>query len=144
MSDIILDSGIFLARAFTEQFTKQAIAVFAQIEREASGIHAPTLLHYEVVSVIRMAVYSGRISPAQGLAIRQDVLEAPIGLHFDRSLVERAYDLAQELKLPRTYDAQYLALAERLGCVFWTADQRLFNSARDAFPSIHWLGTYEE
>lgn len=106
LSDIILDSGVFVARAFTEQYTAQAVALFLSIEHDKAAVHAPTLLHYELVSVIRKAVYSGRISPSQGLAIRDEMLEIPVALHYDGRLVQRAYDLAQQLKLPRAYDAQ--------------------------------------
>jgi predicted nucleic acid-binding protein len=60
--------------------------------------------------------------------------------HANLDLVNRAYDLAQSLNLPRTYDAQYLAVAESLGCEFWTGDERFFNSARSLFPFIRWLG----
>jgi predicted nucleic acid-binding protein len=131
LSDTVLDSSIFIASAFTEQHTEQAVALFASLEREQSSIHAPHLLHYEVVSVIRKLVSSGRLPPVQGLAIRNEVLQIPVRLHFDRELVERAYDFAQDLKLPRAYDAQYLALAERLGCV------------RTAVPLLRWLGNFE-
>ena len=37
-------------------------------------------------------------------------------------------------------DAYYLALAEMERCEFWTADERLYNSVKDGFPLIHWLG----
>ena len=140
---IILDSGVFLAKAFTEQYTKEAIALLARIESEVGTIHAPILLHYEIVSVIRLAVYNNRIGAEKASALRTELLDIPLQLHFDRRLVERAYDLAQDFKLPRTYDAQYLALADRLGCEFWTGDERLFNSVRAAFSNIRWLGEYE-
>jgi hypothetical protein len=32
------------------------------------------------------------------------------------------------------------ALAARLDCDFWTADERLVNSVRTRFNHIHWLG----
>ncbi|MBC8099768.1 MAG: type II toxin-antitoxin system VapC family toxin [Armatimonadetes bacterium] len=43
-------------------------------------------------------------------------------------LYRRAYELAEQLSLPTAYDAQYLAVAEHLGCDFWTADERLYNA----------------
>jgi len=39
-----------------------------------------------------------------------------------------------------THDSQYLALAERLECEFWTADERLFNAIVRDFSWIRWLG----
>jgi hypothetical protein len=35
-----------------------------------------------------------------------------------------------QFSLPATYDAHYLALAERENCEFWTADTRLFNAIK--------------
>ncbi|MBL8156360.1 MAG: type II toxin-antitoxin system VapC family toxin [Anaerolineae bacterium] len=52
----------------------------------------------------------------------------------------RAYELATEYNHPTAYDAQYLAVAERYQCDFWTADERLFNAVSGRFPSIYWLG----
>ena len=36
------------------------------------------------------------------------------------------------------YDAHYLALAETLGCDFWTADRRLAEAAGVSW--VHWIG----
>jgi predicted nucleic acid-binding protein len=44
------------------------------------------------------------------------------------------------LNRPTAYDAQYLALAERLACDFWTADERLFNAASQQLPYVKWVG----
>jgi predicted nucleic acid-binding protein len=143
LANFILDSGVFVAAAFSEPHTPQAVALLKRVEHESGTMHAPALLYYEIASVIRMAVYSRRLSPSQGIAIRKEMLDKPVALHFDRGLVERAYDLAQAYGLSRTYDAQYLALAERLGCEFWTGDERLFNSVRTGFPLIRWLGQVE-
>lgn len=51
--------------------------------------------------------------------------------------------LATEYNRPTAYDAQYLALAERLSCEFWTVDERLFNGVKDRFSAIRWLGEWQ-
>jgi predicted nucleic acid-binding protein len=61
-------------------------------------------------------------------AALQRALELPIRLLYDRSIHERALDVAQRRNLPATYDAHYLELAQRLSIEFWTADRRLWNS----------------
>jgi predicted nucleic acid-binding protein len=45
-------------------------------------------------------------------------------------------ELASQFNLAATYDAHYLALAERENCEFWTADERLYNSVRDRFSWV--------
>ena len=41
------------------------------------------------------------------------------------------------------YDAHYLALAEMLGCEFWNADERLYNTVKDELPWVKWLGDFQ-
>lgn len=62
---------------------------------------------------------------------------APIGLHH------RAWERAYRFKQPAAYDAHYLALAEMLGCEFWTADRRLHNAVKDELPWVKWLGDFQ-
>lgn len=64
-------------------------------------------------------------------------------IHVSLDLINRGYELAEELRLPRAYDTQYIALAEYLNCELWTGDERLFNGVRAAFSNIRWLGEYE-
>jgi len=40
------------------------------------------------------------------------------------------------------YDSFYLSLAEALGCHMWTADRRLYNSAREV--RLEWVRWVEE
>ena len=68
------------------------------------------------------------------------MLNYPVELYFDEGLLRRGYELATAYNRPTAYDAQYLALAERLDCTFWTADERLFNAVKDQFTDIRWLG----
>jgi len=68
------------------------------------------------------------------------LLVYPVELHEDDALLKSAYELAEEFNRSRAYDAQYLALAQRFSCDFWTADERLFNAVKDRFPGIRWLG----
>lgn len=143
MTLVIVDSGVFIASVLTERFTAQAKLLLSEISHAEGSMQAPVLLHYELVSVLRKSVYTGHISQDQGRLLRTRLLRLPIELHIDLGLLERGYDLAQDLELPRAYDAQYLALAERLGCEFWTTDERLFNSVRSDFPLIRWLGNPE-
>lgn len=54
-----------------------------------------------------------------------------------------SYELANRFNRPRAYDAQYLALAQRLDSDFWTADERLFNAVNETFSQINWLGNWQ-
>ena len=68
------------------------------------------------------------------------LLAYPVTFYEDDALLMVAYELANRFNRPRAYDAQYLALATRLSCEFWTADERLVNAIKDQFTGIRWLG----
>lgn len=60
------------------------------------------------------------------------------------ALLLRAYELATQLSRPTAYDAQYLAVAERFQCDFWTADERLFNAVSNSLTWVKWLGNFAD
>jgi len=54
---------------------------------------------------------------------------------------ERALYWAERLEQSKGYDAQYLALADRLRAELWTADRRLANGAKQAGAAwVRWIG----
>ena len=53
----------------------------------------------------------------------------------------RAWYWADRLNHSKTYDVQYIALAELERADLWTADRRLANGARQAGVDwVHWIG----
>ena len=100
---------------------------------------APSLLMYEVVNALHRYVHHGMLLPEEA----NDALDAIVGLGIElRSDVElhpRALELAGKLGLAAAYDAHYLALAERLGAEFWTADRRLQQAVGATLPWVRLL-----
>lgn len=76
------------------------------------------------------------------IRIWDKLLVYPITLMFDDRLVRRSYELATQLNHLITYDSQYLAVAERLQCEFWTADEKLFNATQQSLSWVKWLGNF--
>ena len=138
----VLDSGILLATVQTEHHTAHAKALVRHLIRQDVQITAPTLLRYELVAVTRKWVYRELATPEEAKKALDPLLNYPVELHFEDALLKRGYELATEYNRPTAYDAQYLALAERLSCDFWTADERLFNAVKGKFPGIRWLGNW--
>jgi predicted nucleic acid-binding protein len=90
---------------------------------------------------VRKAVYQQRITPEQGRTMLAQLLIYPLEFHEDDALLKEACELAVRFNRPRAYDTQYMALAERLQCDFWTADERFVNSTQGLFSRIRWLGS---
>jgi predicted nucleic acid-binding protein len=69
------------------------------------------------------------------------LLAQPVQAMIDDALLRRGFALATQFNRPTAYDAQYLAVAERLGYDFWTADERLYNVVNTQLSWVGWLGS---
>jgi predicted nucleic acid-binding protein len=99
--------------------------LLAALESTDGKLAAPELLWSEVTSVLHEASWRGRLQPREAEEALQLVLAAPIAVRRPRDLRVRAWAIADRLGWSRTYDAEYCALAELLGCELVTADRRL-------------------
>jgi len=122
-----------------ETYSDQARTLWRAWQSEDYQISAPPLLKYEITSVLRKYVSRGlrtlqesRQALQLALAFNIQYLE-PVDFHL------RAFELADRLGRPAAYDTHYLALAEHLGCEFWTADERLVNAVHGVLPWVKWL-----
>src|SRR5258708_2053326 len=129
---IVADSGIFLAAVLQESYSKQADMRRNQGDAQDIQIVGPTLFRCEITAVIRKNVYRGLLTQGAAAKVRANLQPLIVGLTFlvDDALLQRGYELAERFNRPTAYDAQYLAIAERLSCEFWTADERLFNAVQ--------------
>ncbi len=137
---VCVDASLGLKLVLAEEDSPLAQKLWAGwIDREVE-IVSTHLWAFEVTSVIRNKVHRAEITPEEGekaftLIHRQGVrLLYPDGLH------RRAWEMAKHFDRPAAYDAHYLALAEMLGCEFWTADEKLYNAVKQELPWARWLG----
>lgn len=139
-SYVVLDSGVLLAAVQSEAHTEHAKTLINQFAAEQMQLIAPTLLHYELVAVTRKWVYRELTTPERAKAALDTLLRFPVLPIVDDALLRRAYRLATEYNRPTAYDAQYLAVAERYECNFWTADERFYRAVNDKLSYVYWLG----
>lgn len=90
---------------------------------------APSLLWSEVRSSLHEGVWRRDLSTADATATRRAFGSLGIVRDDPPELDEVAWQIADELGLAKTYDAEFLALARIRGCLFVTADARLRRGA---------------
>ena len=83
----------------------------------------------EVRSVFHEAHWRREVSGEQVLRSLEALEAAPIQLHAPPGLGRAAWDLADRLGWAKTYDAEFVALAQLLGCRLVTLDARLRRGA---------------
>jgi len=142
-SRVCADANLTLKLVFAEHDSPQARALWGFWQSGNVAVVAPSLWGYEVTSAIRNRVHRG-LFPAE---IEEQALETmhqlPVQLLAPDGLHRRAWEIARQLNRPAAYDSHYLAVAEIVGCPFWTADERLFNTAHAMFTWVNWLGSFQ-
>ncbi len=111
----------------------------AWLEGEAEVI-APTLLFFEVANALHRYAVHGELLDEEVEEALEAALALEIRLHGGPDIHRRALRLARRLDLPTTYDAHYLAVAERSRATFWTTDARLVRAVQPALPWVRLLG----
>ena len=140
---VVIDSNILIAFGLADELLHtQANQILAAWQSTRTPLAAPRLFRSEITAVVRKVVYQKRITHEQGREMLARFLLYPVEFHEDDALMKAAYELSGEFNRPRAYDAQYMALAKRLSCEFWTADERMFNAVKDRFSGIKWLGNW--
>jgi len=138
---IVVDAKVVLALVLPLSYSDAAAKCFKSWKLAGQKIYSPALLEYEYVSALRRAVTVKWLTQAEAVgAVRQmKGLNLSAGLPSE-NLNIAALCWAERLGQSKAYDAQYLAYAENLGAEFWTADNRLFERARQLGAAwVHWI-----
>src|SRR5947209_8678954 len=141
---VVVDTSIVFKWVIDESDSSTALALLTEWISMGLEIHAPALIVYEVTNALHQRVRPGELSLAEAEKALAKVENSEILFHFSQgsTLSSRALVLANYYNLPATYDAHYLALAEREGCELWTADMRLWRVIKDKLPWVRWLSDY--
>jgi predicted nucleic acid-binding protein len=142
---VVVDASIALKWVLDEPDSDRAQILLAEWIDKGLVILAPALLAYEATNSLYRIARKGEITRDRARQALTKILFTGLELDFsqDASLSMKAMELSERFDRPATYDSHYLALAEREGCEFWTADTRLWNSIRGKFSWARWMGDYQ-
>ena len=141
-SPICIDANLVVIIVAPEAQRPAVLRLWESWLEQDRELVAPRLLTYEVTAALWRKVWRELLPQEEAQRAVKAALDIGVTLLDPPGLSERAFELAAHFRRPATYDAHYLALAERLSCPFWTADERLYNAVYADFPLIHWLGNY--
>ena len=104
------------------------------VVRDEHELLAPTLLRSHVLSLLFQAVQSGELTQPEAENALGYVRGLRLRLLGDRVLQSVAWDVADQLGWPDTYDAEYVALTRLQADALVTLDERLAQAAKRLVP----------
>ncbi len=142
MSNLVVcvDASVTLKLVLPEEDSDLAQMLWSWWQKKQAVVIAPALWGYEVTSTLRKNAYRGLIPAEKEEVLFERLHDLPVRLMAPAGLHRRASELARRFDRPAAYDAHYLALAEMVGCSFWTADKRLYNRVHAELSWVNWLG----
>lgn len=127
---ICIDTSFVVQLTTNKNQNSAADQLWKQWQQSRPIIVVPTLFYYEVSNALHRYAVSGQLTRQEVVGLLDQVLGFDLTVYGDSELHRQALKIAQRENLPATYDAHYLALAERLEIEFWTGDRRLYNTVR--------------
>lgn len=131
----VLDASVALKWVLAESDSAKALAIRDDFRKQLHELLAPDVLPVEVAHALTRTERKGVIKPPQAIQFLADVLSTPMPLHPYRVLLPRAVAISSAYRCG-VYDCLYVALAERDGCEFVTADDKLVKNLGVPFPFI--------
>ena len=131
MATAVIDANFGVALVRLMPYTATCRNLIEQWIRQKVTIAVPDLWDYEIVSALhrlqtKKEIEREAVRAGIDLLFRLNLLHVP----SDRQLAIASIDWTERLGQGSAYDAQYLALSERLNAEFYTADRKLFHRCR--------------
>jgi predicted nucleic acid-binding protein len=139
-SKVCIDTNL-VVRLIIEPDDEAVLTLWNEWERLGRQAVAPSLLRYELANSLHRFGRERSFSLTSVRELLDTALSFEIEYHDDLVLHAEAIVMARRFNRPATYDAHFLALAERLGIDFYTGDRRLWNTVRHQLPWVRLVET---
>lgn len=133
--ELVIDSSV-VVKWFVDE-TLDDIAKLIRSEWKARRVvcFVPDLMFVEMGNIIWKKRRKNEITSDDASLVIDGLQRLPWRVTSTESLLENAYKIATQ-RDRTVYDSCYLALAQRLGCPFVTADDRLANAVAPHIPNV--------
>jgi predicted nucleic acid-binding protein len=140
MSDVVVDASLAVQWFVEEEHSTEARRLLREWEEAHVRRIAPSWFACEVGNVVYRRLIRGQMTLGRARIAVDLVLGQVVTVDVEPAITQRAIEFADRYGHGASYDAQYLALAEHLGCEIWTSDQRLWRSTGGELPWVRWIG----
>ena len=130
-----LDASVAMKWVLPESDTAKAVRIRNEFRQGLHELIAPDVFIPEVSHGLTKAERRGVIPVGVAETRMLNVINCLPDLYPSLPLVRRAIQISSKARIA-VYDCLYVALAEREGCEFLTADAKLINNLGRAFPLI--------
>lgn len=138
---VVVDSSVAFKWIVEEEYSDEAWVLLSKWRNEQTHVMAPTWFLFEISNILYQRIRRGHLTLDGATRMLTELRAAGVELiGYDESLHTRALGLAYQFNLGATYDAHYMALAERMNCELWTADERLWNAVKSGIDTVRWIG----
>ena len=140
---VVLDASLAVKMLVLETYSSQARSLALTWRLAGIQLVAPDLMASETATAIRKKIAEQVVTLEGAKQLMARFYALRVSFRPSWMSHSRALELAVELNQRLAYDCHYLALAESLGCEFWTADEPFYRAARTAYPQVQWIGSYQ-
>lgn len=138
-SRVAIDASFLLKIFLPEDKSDKADKIWKNWIRESVKIVAPSLIIFEVSSVLRNKVFRRVLEKDDAKEIIEQMRHLDLSLLYTDELLDIAWEIGSLLKTPTLYDCFYISLAKFLNISLWTADKKLYVLAKRQYPFIKLL-----
>lgn len=133
---ICVDASLVVKWLVPEEGSDAAMALFHVWRKNREILIAPSLIDYEVGTVLRQKVLRGLLRTDDLFPIVELYQKIGLQCYHLANFVSQAVPAAASLEQPTVYDVAYLLTAKQHDAIYVTADQRFHKAAARIYPFV--------